>query len=98
MPVASKTRPLYFSPSLVVADAGDAEVVQRHGQRLGEPTAAAGDDGAVDEGGALAPALQLGRVGQSEVLHEQLPDRAGGEGLVVVGHHVFLWSTAWVYS
>ena len=56
------------------------------GSDLGEAAGAAEHHEAVDEGGALGPALELGGVGQAEVLDEQLADRGGHEALVAVAH------------
>ena len=65
---------------------GDAEQVEQAGQRLGEPAAAADQDGAVDERGALGVALELGGAREPEVLDEQLADRRTAEALVAVAH------------
>ena len=57
-PVASKTRRLELLALGRDAHVADAEVVQRDGEGLAEAAAAAGDDGAVDDGGTLGPALE----------------------------------------
>ena len=66
--------------------AGDAQDVEDPGQGLDQPAGAAHDDGAVDQRGARGVALELGGVGQAEVLDQQLADRGGGEALVAVAH------------
>ena len=75
MPVASKTRALYFSPSGAVPTLVTPRLSSATVSGLAEAAVAAGDDGAVDDGRALGPALQRGRVGQAEVLDEQLARR-----------------------
>src|SRR5699024_2965362 len=62
----------------------DAEAVEAAGE--GEPALAADDDGAVHQGRARRPPVQLDRIRQTEVLDQQLPDRGLGEGLVAVAH------------
>ena len=69
-----------------VGRGGDAEAVEGGGEHLGQAPLPSQHDEPVDEGGAVAPALQRGRVGQAEVLDEQLADRGGHEALVAVAH------------
>ena len=74
----------------VVLDRGDAEVVERGDHGLAQPAGAADDDRAADQRVALGPALEPDRVGQAEVLGQQLADGGVDQGLVTVAHRVLL--------
>ena len=69
-----------------VRDRGDAELVERGDHGGAEPSVAADHDRAVDEGGALGPPVQRHRVGQAEVLGEQLAHGGVDQGLVPIAH------------
>ena len=88
-PVASKTSPLYFWSAGGSSHRRDAEVVERGHQGLAEPAAgpaAADAHGAGHQRVTLGVAVQPHRVGQPEVLGQQLTDGGVDQGLVAVAH------------
>ncbi len=70
------------------ADRGDAAGLERGVELLAERAALGGadEDGSLDQRIAFLPALQHRRVGETQVLDDELADRVVRERLVTVGH------------